>query len=43
MDARAAQDAADARNAWNDAVAATAVAALPVVKAGCSIIPNGDT
>ena len=39
-DARTAQDAAAARRAWHDAVAATAVAALPVVKAGYSIVPD---
>lgn len=42
FDAQSAREAADARNAWDDAVASTATAALPVVQAGYSIVPDGD-
>lgn len=42
MDLQAAREAAEARTAWHDAVADTAVAALPIVQAGYSIIPNDE-
>lgn len=40
LDARSGREAADARNAWYDAVAETAMAALPVVQAGYAITPD---
>ena len=43
MDARAAGEAAEARAAWHDALAATTLAAMPVVQAGYSITPSDDT
>lgn len=42
LDARNAREIAEARDAWHDAAADTALAALPVVKAGYSIVPDAD-